>query len=61
MVDREARTWEKVVLGWEYVVDSFALPLFCARGRSGGCHCDHCWDKFKLIRRSFLIGMLRQY
>lgn len=49
MVDREARTWEKAVPGREYVFDSVAVPRFCARGRSGGCHCDHRWDKLKLI------------
>jgi hypothetical protein len=38
MVDREAGTWEKVIPGWEYVVDSVALSRFCARERSGGCH-----------------------
>ena len=49
LVDRAARTWEKVVTGWEYVVDSTALPWFCARARSACCHRDHRWDKFKLI------------
>ena len=49
MVDREARTWKKIIPGWEYVVDSVALPRFCARGKSGGCHYDHRWNKFKLI------------
>ena len=58
MADRKARTWEKVVPGWEYVVDSFALPWFCACGRSDGCHCDYRWDKFKLIGSEvFLIGV----
>ncbi len=70
MVDRETRTWEKVIPGREYVIDSVALPRFCARGRSGGCYCDHRWDKFKLIgsnvfpyRRVALIlnGLLTGY
>jgi hypothetical protein len=62
MVDREARTWEKVITGWEYVFDSVALPRFCARERSGGCHCDHRWDKFKLIGSEvFPYRHVRQY
>jgi hypothetical protein len=62
MVDREAGTWEKVIPGWEYVVDSGALSRFCARERSGGCHCDHRWDKFKLIGSEvFPYRHVRQY
>lgn len=49
MVDREAGTWEKVVPGREYVLDSDSLPLFCARATSSRCHCDNRWDKFKLV------------
>jgi hypothetical protein len=53
MVDREAGTWKKVIPGREYVFDSVALPRFCAREGSGGCHCDHRWDKLKLIGSDF--------
>jgi hypothetical protein len=49
VVDREAGTWEKVVPGREYVFDSHSLRRFCARAGSGRCHCDHRWDKFKLV------------
>ena len=49
MVDRETRTWEKAIAGWEYILDSAALPRFCSRERSAGCHYDYRWDKFKLI------------
>jgi hypothetical protein len=62
VVDREAGTWEKVIPGWEYVFDSIALPRFCARERFGGCHCDHRWDKFKLIGSDvFPYRHVRQY
>ena len=69
MVNRKARTWEKVIASREYVIDSVALPRFCARGRSDGCHSDHRWDKSKLIGSdvlsyhhvSILNGLLTGY
>lgn len=62
LVDREARTREKVIPGWEYVLDSAALPRFCSRERSAGCHYDHRWDKFKLVGKEvFPYRHVRQY
>src|SRR5882757_5326666 len=63
MVDRKARTWEKVVIGREYVFDGDSVRRFCSRAGSDRCHCDHGWDKFELVGSwdFFLIGMWVQY